>query len=68
MSSETGRPRVLVREQIAEAGLELLRSRFDVVEDSDSDLAEIIGEFDAIVVRSATRLDAALLERAARFE
>ncbi len=66
MSSETARPRVLVREQIAEAGLELLRARFDVVEDSDSDLAEIIGEFDAIVVRSATRLDASLLEHAAR--
>ncbi len=62
------RARVLVREPIAEAGLELLRSRFDVVEDADSDLGEIIGEFDAIVVRSATKLDAALIERATRLK
>ena len=60
------RPRVLVRESIAEAGVELLRRRFDVVEDGESDLAEIIGDFDAIVVRSATTLDASLIERATR--
>jgi D-3-phosphoglycerate dehydrogenase len=62
------RPRVLVREQIAEPALELLRSRFDVVEDGDSDLAGIIGDFDAIVVRSATTLDAPLIERATRLK
>lgn len=66
--SEERRPRVLVRESIAAPGLELLRSRFDVVEDSDTELAEIIGGFDAIVVRSATTLDAALLERAERLK
>ena len=62
----SGRPRVLVREPIAAPGLELLRSRFEVVEDSDSDLAAIIGGFDAIVVRSGTTLDAELIERAER--
>ncbi len=61
-----GRPRVLVREPIAEAGLELLRSHFDVVEDSDSELAAIVGDFDALVVRSATTVDAALVERATK--
>jgi D-3-phosphoglycerate dehydrogenase len=66
--SESERPRVLVREPIAASGLELLRSRFDVVEDGDSDLAEIIGGFDAIVVRSATKLDAALIDRAQRLK
>jgi D-3-phosphoglycerate dehydrogenase / 2-oxoglutarate reductase len=60
------KPRVLVREPIAEPGLELLRERFDVVEDSESDLDAIIGDFDAIVVRSATKVDAALIERGAR--
>jgi D-3-phosphoglycerate dehydrogenase len=64
----TDRPRVLVREPIADAGLELLRERFDVVEDTDSDLAAIIGDFDAIVIRSATTLDAALIERAGRLK
>ena len=61
-------PRVLVRESIAAAGLELLRSRFEVVEDGESDLAAIIGDFDAIVVRSATTLDASLIERATRLK
>ena len=36
-------PRVLVREPIADAGVELLREHFDVDVDRDSDLAEIIG-------------------------
>ena len=60
------RPRVLVREPIADAGVELLRERFDVDVDTDGDLAERIGEYDAIVVRSATRLTAELIERAER--
>jgi D-3-phosphoglycerate dehydrogenase len=61
-------PRVLVREPIAEAGLEFLRSRYDVVEDGGSDLAEIISGFDAIVIRSATTLDAQLIEKAERLK
>jgi len=60
------RLRVLVREPIAAPGLELLRSRFEVVEDSESPLEEIIGSFDAIVVRSGTTLDASVIDRAAR--
>ncbi len=62
------RPRVLIREPIAESGLELLRARFDVVEDADSDLGSIIGQFDAVVVRSGTLIDAALIERASRLK
>ena len=38
-----------MREQIAPAGIELLRSRFEVDEDGDSPLEEIIGRYDAIV-------------------
>jgi len=53
--------RVLVREQIAEAGIELLRSRFDVDVDTDSDLAATIAGYDAIVIRSATKLTAELI-------
>ncbi len=60
--------RVLVRESIADAGVDLLRSRFDVDVDSESELAEIIDRYDAIVVRSATRLTAELIERAARLK
>jgi D-3-phosphoglycerate dehydrogenase / 2-oxoglutarate reductase len=57
--------RVLVREPIAEAGIRLLRERgFDVDVDGDSDLAETIGVYDAIVVRSATKVTAELIGRA----
>ena len=56
--------KVLVREQIAEAGVDLLRSRFDVDVDADCDLAEIIGGYDAIVIRSATKLTAELIDMA----
>jgi D-3-phosphoglycerate dehydrogenase len=60
------RPKVLIREPIAEAGVALLRERFDVDVDPNGDLAAKIGDYDAIVIRSATRLDAALLARAER--
>ena len=56
--------RVLVREPIAEAGIQLLRDRFDVDVDGDSDLAEVIGGYDGIVIRSATKLTADLIARA----
>jgi D-3-phosphoglycerate dehydrogenase len=60
--------RVLVREAIAPAGVELLREHFDVDVDSESDLAEIIDRYDAIVVRSATKLTAELIDRATRLK
>jgi D-3-phosphoglycerate dehydrogenase len=60
--------RVLVREEIAPAGVELLRERFDVDVDSESSLEEIIGDYDAIVVRSATKLTADLIGRAERLK
>jgi len=62
------KPRVLVREPIAEAGLALLQERFDVDVDADSDLAARIGDYEAIVIRSATKLDASLIERAQRLK
>jgi len=61
-------PRVLVREEIAPAGVDLLRERFEVDEDRDSDLGEIIGRYDAIVIRSATKLTGDLIERADRMK
>jgi D-3-phosphoglycerate dehydrogenase / 2-oxoglutarate reductase len=62
------RARVLVREPIAEAGIELLRERFDVDVDANGDLGESIGDYDAIVIRSATKLTADLIERADRLK
>jgi D-3-phosphoglycerate dehydrogenase len=62
------RPRVLVRESIAEAGVDFLRERFDVDVDANGDLDAKIGSYDAIVIRSATKLTADVLERAERLK
>jgi D-3-phosphoglycerate dehydrogenase len=59
--------KVLVKEKIADSGVELLRENFDVdlgLEMSDQELGEAIGEYDAILIRSATKLTADLIERA----
>ncbi len=58
------RPRILVKEQIADAGVDLLRERFDVdlgADWSDEQFRERIGDYDGILIRSATKLDAELL-------
>ena len=64
--------RVLVAEQVAEAGIDLLRSAgFEVVVDTGLDpaaLEERIGDYDALVVRSATQVNADLLERSQRLQ
>jgi D-3-phosphoglycerate dehydrogenase len=56
--------RVLVREPIADAGVDVLRSDFDVDVDFDTPLEEIVGDYDAIVIRSGTKLDESLLAKA----
>ncbi|HEY2543080.1 MAG TPA: phosphoglycerate dehydrogenase [Gaiellaceae bacterium] len=53
--------KVLVRESIADAGVDLLRARFDVDVDLESPLEDIVDRYDAIVVRSATKLTADLI-------
>src|SRR4051812_47557000 len=60
--------KVLVRESIAPAGVDLLRARFDVDEDADTALEEIIGRYDAIIVRSATKVTAEVIGRAGRLK
>jgi D-3-phosphoglycerate dehydrogenase / 2-oxoglutarate reductase len=61
--------RVLVKEKIADAGVELLRERFDVelgLDWDDAELQKRIGEFDGILIRSATQLDADLIAKGDR--
>jgi D-3-phosphoglycerate dehydrogenase / 2-oxoglutarate reductase len=60
--------RVLIREPIAEAGIDLLRDRFEVDVEPNGDLAERIAGYDAIVIRSATKLTAEVLQRADRLK
>ncbi len=61
--------KVLVKEKIADAGVELLRREFEVelgIDWDEATLAERIGEFDAIIIRSGTKLTADLIERGER--
>ena len=60
--------KVLVADRIAEAGVDFLRRRFDVDVGLNGNLAERIGDYDAIIVRSATQLTGDLIERAERLK
>ncbi len=63
------RPRVLVSEKIADAGVERLRSIADVDVElalSRTELLARIGDYDGIVVRSATMVDRELIEAGGR--
>jgi D-3-phosphoglycerate dehydrogenase / 2-oxoglutarate reductase len=59
--------RVLVAENIGRSGIELLEEHFDVEVAngwSRDELADRIGDYEGILIRSATKLDAELIERA----
>jgi D-3-phosphoglycerate dehydrogenase len=63
------RPRVLVAEKIGASGVDLLREHFDVdlgTDLSPDQLAERIGDYEGILIRSATTLDADLIARATK--
>src|SRR5213079_2019607 len=59
----------LVAEKIGDSGIELLREHFEVdtaFDQDDFDLQARIGEYDAVLIRSATKIDADLIARAER--
>jgi D-3-phosphoglycerate dehydrogenase len=59
--------KVLVKEKIADSGVELLRSQFEVdlgLEMSNQELEQKIGDYDAILIRSATQMTPELIELA----
>jgi D-3-phosphoglycerate dehydrogenase len=63
------RAKVLVKEKIGDSGVALLREHFDVeigVDWDERELGERIGEYEGIVIRSATKMTAELIERAGR--
>jgi D-3-phosphoglycerate dehydrogenase len=69
--SDGARPRVLVAEQIGASGVDLLRAHFDVDEGvgwSAEELAERIGAYNGILIRSATKLTADLIGRAGQLQ
>jgi D-3-phosphoglycerate dehydrogenase / 2-oxoglutarate reductase len=60
--------RVLVREPIADAGVDLLRAHFAVDVDPDSPLEGIIDRYEGLIVRSTTKVTADVIERASRLK
>src|SRR4051794_16553992 len=63
--------RVLVAEDIGASGIELLREHFDVDTAFDQDgfdLEQRIGDYDGILIRSATKLTADLIDKAANLK
>ncbi len=69
MSATSSRPRVLIAEKVGASGINLLEDKFDVELGFDWDREQIkqrLPEFDGILIRSATKLDAELLGAGAR--
>ncbi|HSJ29093.1 MAG TPA: NAD(P)-dependent oxidoreductase [Acidimicrobiia bacterium] len=65
------RSRILVADPIAEAGLDILRRHFDVDVETGLDrerLLEIVGEYEGLVVRSATKVTAEVVAAAHRMK
>ncbi|MDQ4125979.1 MAG: NAD(P)-binding domain-containing protein, partial [Actinomycetota bacterium] len=63
--------KVLVAEKIGASGIELLRERFEVdtaFDQDDFDLRARIGEYDGILIRSATKMTSELIEAGTRLK
>jgi len=59
--------RVLIPEKLADPGIELLRKDFEVdvlLDLSPDELLERIGEYDGLIIRSATQVTAGVIEKA----
>ena len=59
--------KVLITEKLAESGVELLKKDFEVdvlLDLSEEELLERIGEYDGLIIRSATQVTADVIERA----
>jgi phosphoglycerate dehydrogenase-like enzyme len=64
---DSRRPRVLICDKIADIGIQMLRERADVEVQTGltaGELMPVVAEYDAIVVRSATKVTAEVIERA----
>ena len=63
--------KILLPEKIAESGIELLRKDFEVDEKynlSPEALLECIGEYDALIVRSATKVTSEVIEKGSKLK
>ena len=67
MTEPIRRPKVLIADKIADAGIDLLREHFDVdveLGPTPERLTAMIGDYEGIVVRSATKVTADVIARA----
>jgi D-3-phosphoglycerate dehydrogenase len=65
------KPKILIPEKVSPDGLALLKGQFEVDEKkglSPEELREIIGEYEALIVRSETKVTAELLEAAKKLK
>ncbi|MCL6105830.1 MAG: phosphoglycerate dehydrogenase [Actinobacteria bacterium] len=65
--TDNSKPRVLVKEKIADSGIDLLREKFDVdvrLDIEQDQLAGVIKGYNAIIIRSATKMTAEVIEAA----
>jgi D-3-phosphoglycerate dehydrogenase len=63
--------KILVKEKIADAGIDLLRQHFDVdvrTDMTDDELTREIAGYDGIIIRSGTKLTADVIEHAGRLK
>ncbi|KAH7119636.1 D-isomer specific 2-hydroxyacid dehydrogenase [Dendryphion nanum] len=69
--AHSSKPRVLIPEKVSPDGLALLKDQFDVDEKkglSPEELKSIIGDYEALIVRSETKVTAELLEAAKKLK
>lgn len=67
MSKSNRRPKILIADKIADTGIDMLREHFDVDVELGPDperLLTMIGDYEGLVVRSATKVTAAVIARA----
>lgn len=71
MTSNAQRPRVLICDAIAPVGIDMLQEHAEVEVKtglSPAELSEIIGDYEAVVVRSATKITAEIIEHGQRLK
>jgi len=67
----TSKPKILIPEKVSPDGLALLKDQFEVDEKkglSPEELKSIIGEYEALIVRSETKVTADLLNAAKKLK
>ncbi|MHB9111277.1 MAG: phosphoglycerate dehydrogenase [Thermoleophilia bacterium] len=70
-AAKTTKPRVLVKEKIAQSGIDLLKKEFDVDVRLGMDQAQLkkeIGKYNAIIIRSSTRMTREIIEAAGQLK